>query len=1752
MGREINNNPESNLNGANNSRNNSLNREVYGMTPNLSAHADNIMLANAKAEGFDASPLQDPNLANQFNALFINLNMAESVNKGLGMKEAYQYYVQAIKIADGLDENAIAKYKSNIEAQIQKDPNSPQALALAKEDMDLTYLQQAPSFTRANLGLAMLKLGHTGKSTTLLMEASQMNPQMLNDVNFQREYQQALNSDGQKVPQGYPYFANGNDGAQTPTAGLDRGNNGQAGSAGLDRGNNGNGGDRQTGSPGSTGGSGTANALSPLEQAQQALSEVQQSGKLTPAINQEFLKAIQESTSGSSPILPELLNQENVLKGKLHAQITPAMASALGQIDAQVQMVASKYPQNVQVELADLYKNLAQAPSLNAQNTVESEMVKIAPALQPILANRNKITEPLDSNLFELNKTRLQISEEKNAPALTCFEYANALMQSGDKAQAQKYFLTAIQKNIDPALAQTLRQDAINAGVPANEIQNTPSQAPGADTPPAAPQAPGADTPPAGAATPPQAGADTPPGAPQAPGADTPPAGAATPPQAGADTGATASSILDQADAGFNKATDKQTAIKQYAPEYEKAIALADSEFNTINQQVTADDAKLEQKAQPYLTPAYKNELNTLKTAVDNDIKALTPAEQQEYNVLNDPKATAAQKAAARAGLEKSNPQLFKDMQAYADKLNPLLAITAEVKKNDTAKGEAELAKFYARLEYAKALDEASQDNLAKNELLQAFSVVDPKIWPALEKSPEVSALASKLKISEADITAYAKAHPVTDTGNGGTTAHQPGAPIAPGTDTASAGTVHQPGAPQSPGTDAGSGSVDPKEIQKNVNEGLAALKKSGIIASEPFFEKAIAESQKLNDPVALTKQIDEIEGILKSGQLNGKPLTSAEILTAHTMLKADFTSVMQPIQLMEGYAAALAQDKQYKKAASVYQEAINLSDKLPIVQMKEEVSLLNDAIKNPDFIQDQAGLKKFQTELQGTDLNSGDINAPITLRKILVQFYLGSLINAKTGKNDLADVFQPQQAMDLINQAKALEKSTYGIDLDKDPSKDPLLSQLATLTIDNMPAELKKKYENLSGFWNHAIADTSAGIVGMGLAIGVAALLRNPEIAEEAVAGGADIGKTGLMLGKGALSVGAGLAGAIGTDYEVFNHISGSKESVADAALHGSAALAGMGAIYFGKDTFGKLLFKGPNTDAAALLERVGNSGVDNLGDLNKILDGQKISAIAIKGVDNSASTLDIANIARGGAMTGAKTAGELTDHLGVLKSATSGVDASASIGSLAGVDSKLAASLANKGITTAGDAQKVLDQFGSLADGNLAGISADTKIADIGKALPQSAAARATMLKDTLDAMPKSAATTVSGSENLAEKSITDFNKLQGLRSAQEIKAIAGIDASKVTVGQLSEIDALNATIGEPGYTTGQLLGRVKQLDTIATSPEFADEATAKAALLKNIPNFPLDVAKNLASKYDIYTVEDLQKSSNFQEFEQKITSGISPSTKISDINTALNATTKESVAGMFSKIKAMPGKIINAGLHPLDTAKSIGNLAHNINPFSTMDFETTSADALKYRRFLSGYGTALTSLSAYAYPTGIYDNVFKGEINPATGKPYTLGQEFLNITWSGRNSGSLSGELMGNIFFQAAMIAPFLESGAIAKNITSDVGTPSLKNTLKSAITHPVDALKSGISHLNVAGEAGTPLSAFIAPTYWSALTHGFQIQQGSNVSAAAAPYQELLDQSQTPIKNETPPAPSSAATDTSGNSGGANTTGNNSGS
>ncbi len=702
MGREINNNPESNLNGANNSRNNSLNREVYGMTPNLSAHADNIMLANAKAEGFDASPLQDPNLANQFNALFINLNMAESVNKGLGMKEAYQYYVQAIKIADGLDENAIAKYKSNIEAQIQKDPNSPQAKQLAKEEMDLTYLQQAPSFTRANLGLAMLKLGHTGESTTLLMEASQMNPQMLNDVNFQREYQQALNSDGQKVPQGYPYFVNGNDGAQAPTAGSDHGNNGQPPTAGSDHGNNGNGGDRQTGSPGSTGGSGAANTLSPLEQAQQALNEVQQSGKLTPAINQEFLKAIQESASGASPILPELLNQENVLKGKVHAQITPAMASALGQIDAQVQMVASKYPQNVQVELADLYKKLAQAPSSNSEKVVEGEMVKIAPALQPILANRDKITQPLDANLFELNKTRLQISEEKNAPALTCFEYANALMQSGDKAQAQKYFLTAIQKNNDPALAQTLRQDAINAGVPANEIQNMPPQAPGADMPPAGtatpPQA-GADTPPAGATTPPgapQAGADTPP----APGSDTPPAGTTTPPGADtppaatttapgapvSDTGATASSILDQADAGFNKATDKQAAIKQYAPEYEKAIALADSEFNTINQQVTADDAKLEQKAQPYLTPAYKNELNTLKTAVDNDIKALTPAEQQEYNVLYDPKATAAQKAAAKASLEKSNPQLFKDMQAYADKLNPLLAITAEVKKNDTAK----------------------------------------------------------------------------------------------------------------------------------------------------------------------------------------------------------------------------------------------------------------------------------------------------------------------------------------------------------------------------------------------------------------------------------------------------------------------------------------------------------------------------------------------------------------------------------------------------------------------------------------------------------------------------------------------------------------------------------------------------------------------------------------------------------------------------------------------------------------------------------------------------------------------------------------------------------------------------------------------------------------------------------------------------------------------------------------------------------
>ena len=69
---------------------------------------------------------------------------------------------------------------------------------------------------------------------------------------------------------------------------------------------------------------------------------------------------------------------------------------------------------------------------------------------------------------------------------------------------------------------------------------------------------------------------------------------------------------------------------------------------------------------------------------------------------------------------------------------------------------------------------------------------------------------------------------------------------------------------------------------------------------------------------------------------------------------------------------------------------------------------------------------------------------------------------------------------MDAINEAKAKEKSDYGIDLEKNPSADTSLVQLGQYATSLLPETMRKEQGLASSLWSNLPIDAGGATVGV------------------------------------------------------------------------------------------------------------------------------------------------------------------------------------------------------------------------------------------------------------------------------------------------------------------------------------------------------------------------------------------------------------------------------------------------------------------------------------------------------------------------------------------------------------------------------------------------------------------------------------------------------------------------------------------------
>ncbi len=610
--------------------------------------------------------------------------------------------------------------------------------------------------------------------------------------------------------------------------------------------------------------------------------------------------------------------------------------------------------------------------------------------------------------------------------------------------------------------------------------------------------------------------------------------------QPGVETGERtgAGKLIDENKKAFDAAQDKKAKLAEMQGSFKKAITDADKEFADAETRYNALDAA--------------------HTKAANDMPAEDKAKFQKMLTQGTPDA------------EKQALQ-----QELSTKYANIVQMETEMKAIKDGALDLALNKFEARYEFARASNLGGDDATAKAMMSEGIKTLTKDVGTELTakvmEDPGVADVAKKLGVDANALMKEAAAE----------------APAAqPGSDTAGA----------------------TGDLQGTLRVANARMQKGDIAGAKQAYESAIKMVDASFNPDENNRKIKEAQDLLEKGNL-----TIEQRLQKQQEIAGYFNQAYQAFDIRSGYARILAHPNYNQNAAAeaAFKDAVAAADKVPVQAMKRQIGLLANDIgtfqtayeqatgdRKTQIEQAQAFLSEFSNTLNGQTTGGGPaadkawMNTQINARKDLASFYVrlvtdidekGQPIMKSDGKPryvpDASKVFKPEEAMKAIDEAKAKYKELHGTDLDKDPAKDPTLAELAKGIYDNSPAELQKKYQNVSRYWDEAKASIPTLVAGVGSALLLAKFkpLR-PLIGESAAA----TWGTALVGGSGVASV---------THHTMMNNVLGREDNTWGRSIATGTGLT-LGGV--GLMKVPKMLFRNADDVAmASVIERGGAGGM-------------------------------------------------------------------------------------------------------------------------------------------------------------------------------------------------------------------------------------------------------------------------------------------------------------------------------------------------------------------------------------------------------------------------------------------------------------------------------------------------------------------------------------------------------------------------------
>ncbi|HEY9677038.1 MAG TPA: hypothetical protein V6C76_03475 [Drouetiella sp.] len=1136
----------------------------------------NRFQSDAYSQGRDKISQTRQFVSHELNGVLSHLQNAESTYEQRGVRAATGEYAAAIRAADSIDQQAVARERANVRQQLQSGQLDAQTRrALIQEDADLHTLQRAPGFARANFALLMIRNGDQYYGTQLLLEAEQKDPEMNQDANFQRHFKNAV--DAARGAQG-----------QQPTDGsgqqqINPGDQRQQNPGGDQRQQN-PGGD-QTQQP--TDNTQQQQRVSPLdaqnrtpvESVQALFGSVTGPGTMTPEVKQAFQQAIANADAGQSPKLQGLLQAEQQAAQNVKGLAEPNLVAAVTAQDKAAQDLIQKMPADKQAQTFQLYNALDKASSAQERQSIEQQLVQANPGLQQILANRDQAMGAQNiQNLMQYMTVENSLQAEKNQAAITRFTYAMALQKNGDTAEAKQQVTDALQKNTstDPELNAFWQRTAQQMGVTTDSTQSQ-QRRPG----------------------------DT---------------------QNAAQPGTSAADILADAERKFQAVVqqkgDVKAAFQQLAPQFGAAEQKADAEFTQIAKTVGARDAQLQADIAAKMTPEVKQQLTQIGAQIDQEKAKLTPQSQQLWNKYQDSSTSDADRQAIHAQLVQANPNLAKladqlEQTVGKDTLNKI----SQLATDHAAMQGAVMGRFLTRYYAADAAATAGDKATAQQQFGAAFSAVPQEFQAQFAKKPEVQALAQKVGIDLTKLPAPPDAV-LQASGVVKSDAAQPGQPGAD--QAAQPGATNPDGSQNVPGVSAENQGLRPDQImaravQTRNSEGMTANTKRQ-------YEDAIKVADSMYG--AQDKQVtDQLLNVLATGKkTDGTDLSPQERMQAHGLVQKEFQGALGGLQLRLQYAQALNDTKQFASAEKVYKDTVTFADKLPIDQFQKELTQLGKDVQNPSLSRaNQADCMSFMQDIQGsgTSKDNGLLYVPITARKVAAAFYVGGA----QGENGIV---KPEQAAAMIDQARLKEKELYGVPDDKAKAFDPTLAKNAEYVSSLLPENIRKQKAQADNFWSNAPVDVGAAALAMSATMIVGGLLtKNGTMAKIGLATaegeGFALNTAGKLAMGGTMIAGAGLA-----RHELHQWATGENEDWSKSYLHGTAGLAMVGSAVVTRNAISKLI-NGGSTVTAEMAEgslaKMGLAKDATLADLNAVLGkgGRAIAPEARAALGGEAATAKI-----------------------------------------------------------------------------------------------------------------------------------------------------------------------------------------------------------------------------------------------------------------------------------------------------------------------------------------------------------------------------------------------------------------------------------------------------------------------------------------------------------------------------------------------